>query len=221
MKIIVCAYREWGLNVHAALCSLFPEHDICLVSTPKELTSRVEGAGVPDAVLCAGWSWKVESALTGTTWVVGVHPSDLPEFAGGSPIQNQILNGVTATKTTLFRLTEQLDGGPILAKLPLSLDGHMQEIFSRLEMTSIVLFADFIRKYPDIPVPAAAENRGHSTFYKRLTPCASEITREDLANKSARELFDLIRSREDPYPNSYFEDCTGRIVFKYCEFSKK
>ncbi len=219
MKIYVCAYREWGLDVHASLLGLFPEHDISLANTPQELTAAVDDAGIPDAVLCIGWSWKIDSSLTDACWVVGVHPSDLPEFAGGSPIQNQIQNGVTETKITLFRLTAQLDAGPILAKLPLSLSGHMKDIFRRLAVTSIVLFADFIRQFPNVAMHTAIKREKSERLYKRLYPHASEITREDFSKKSARELFDLIRCHEDPYPNCFFEDSTGRLIFKLCEFS--
>lgn len=221
MKILICAYRDWGLDVHNSLLGLFPEHEISLAKTPHELIAAVADVGIPEAVLCIGWSWKIDSSLTDACWVVGVHPSDLPEFAGGSPIQNQILNGVTETKISLFRLTAQLDAGPILAKLPLNLSGHMTDIFRRLTVTSVVLFADFIRQFPDVAIPPAVKRKTSEELYKRLSPHASEITREDFSKKSAHQLFDLIRCHEDPYPNCFFEDSTGRLIFKLCEFSNK
>jgi methionyl-tRNA formyltransferase len=219
LKIFVCAYREWGLEVYTSLLGLFPEHDISLAKTPQELTTAVENLGIPEVVLCVGWSWKVDPSLTDACWVVGVHPSDLPEFKGGSPIQNQIQNGVTETKNTLFRLTAKLDAGPILAKLPLDLSGHMKDIFRRLAVTSVVLFADFIRQFPNVVIPPAIKGEGNEKLHKCLSPHSSEITREDFSKKSAQELYDLIRCHEDPYPNCFLEDSTGRLIFKLCEFS--
>lgn len=221
MKIIVCAYREWGLKVYDSLKETFPQCDFILVSTPAELTNLFESAATPDMVLCVGWSWKVEGSIIDRSWVVGVHPSDLPNFAGGSPIQNQILSGIKDTKMTLFRLSKDLDQGPIIEKLPLSLRGHIHEIFERLKITSIILFIDFIRKFPDIEVDFKGNHEEKRAVYKRLTPAASQVTRDQLVNLSALELFDLIRCHEDPYPNCYFEDDTGRIVFNSCEFLYK
>ena len=158
--------------------------------------------------------------MTDATWVIGVHPSNLPEFAGGSPIQNQILSGVSDTKMTLFRMTAKLDEGPILAKLPLSLNGHMHEIFERLTLTSLLLFADFLRNFPNIKLLPNSGPQENIRLYSRLPPSASQLSRDDLAKKSARDLYNLIRSHEDPYPNCYFEDDSGRIIFKLCEFTE-
>jgi len=42
-----------------------------------------------------------------------VHPSLLPKYRGAAPIQRAIENGEKSTGVTIFKLTEQLDAGPI------------------------------------------------------------------------------------------------------------
>jgi len=38
-----------------------------------------------------------------------IHPSDLPKYRGGSPIQNQIIDGVKDSAVTLFKMDYDLD----------------------------------------------------------------------------------------------------------------
>ena len=43
-----------------------------------------------------------------------LHPSALPKFRGGSPIQNQIIRNIKNSKVTLFKMNEKIDAGPII-----------------------------------------------------------------------------------------------------------
>ena len=43
-----------------------------------------------------------------------VHPSLLPKYRGAAPIQRAIENGEESTGVTIFKLTDQLDAGPIV-----------------------------------------------------------------------------------------------------------
>ena len=221
MKIIICAYREWGINAYEALRELFPDLCFKLVKSPDQFDAVIEEESPVDAVFCIGWSWRVKSSITKSNWVVGVHPSDLPEYAGGSPLQHQIMDGVRKTKMSLFRLTQDLDEGPVLAKMPLSLDGHMDEIFRRLTLVSVVMFSDFIRSRTDKLEVKKSTGTDAEVIRKRVPPAASKLSHADFSNKTARELYDLIRCHEDPYPNCYMEDHTGQLFFKKCVFKKR
>jgi methionyl-tRNA formyltransferase len=97
MRFVACAYRDWALKVVVALRDLFPDHQVELARDPQELDGLLNGRKAPDAIIAIGWSWLFPKAVVEGAWVVGVHPSDLPDFAGGSPIQNQILAGITDT----------------------------------------------------------------------------------------------------------------------------
>ena len=45
-----------------------------------------------------------------------LHPSKLPLFAGGSPLQNQIIRNVKQSAVTLFIMNEKIDQGNIIAQ---------------------------------------------------------------------------------------------------------
>jgi len=200
---------------------MFPEHNFVLCSDPQSFESEFYRATAPDVVLSIGWSWLFKKDVTDRCWVVGVHPSDLPDFAGGSPIQNQILNGIEDTKNTLFRITSELDGGPIIGQIPLSLSGHIDQIFNRLVWTGIVLLSDFIRDYPDKLNLKPQKKTGDHVVYKRLKENSGRLLPEDFLNKTTKELYDIIRCREAPYPNAYLEDDGGVLYFQMCEWKEK
>jgi methionyl-tRNA formyltransferase len=221
MKIICCAYRDWGLKISDALIGIFPEHVFVVCKGPDIFDEEIARNGLPDIILSIGWSWLFKKEVVDSCWVAGVHPSDLPNFSGGSPIQNQILAGVEKSKNTLFRITSQLDAGPIIGQLPLSLGGHMHEIFDRLVYTSIVLLSDFIRNFPDnLTLSNQVKVDDHKNL-KRLKADSGSLIPHDFQTKTTKELYDFIRCREHPYPNAYLEDEMGTLYFQMCEWKER
>ncbi len=221
MRILFAGYRDWALRVYEYLRETFQEHDFIVARTPEEFNSSLDSHKNLDAIICVGWSWILERKVVENYFVVGIHPSDLPNFAGGSPIQNQILEGIIKSKNTLFKLTPALDDGPVLNQLPLNLSGHISEILERIVLTSIVMISDFIKKFPqEINMLEQFSHKEvvKNSKKKRLSPSASKLTKDMLSTYSALDLFNFIRCREDPYPNAFYEDDTGKLLFKLCEF---
>jgi hypothetical protein len=72
---------------------------------------------------------------------------------------------------------------------------------------------------------------GERHIVKRLKPEDSRLPLMPLSSPAAstgdapqmtcRQLWDFIRCREDPYPNAFFEDETGRLVITRVEFYPK
>jgi len=130
-----------------------------------------------------------------------LHPSDLPKFRGGSPIQNQIINGVKKSAVTIFKVNNILDGGPIYKKKKFMLTGGINEIFARIENIGTNLTIDIIKgKYR-----IYNQNLKDSVIYKRRSPKDSEITLNEIKNRTGQYLLDKIQMLEDPYPNAYIK----------------
>ena len=215
--IAICAYRDWAINTYINLRELFPSINFILIKSEDEFITLGKESKLPKLIFCIGWSSIISSDIVKEKIILGVHPSDLPDYAGGSPIQNQIINGISSSKMTLFKLSEELDSGPYISKLPLSLDGHIKDIFKRMELTSTILFRDFLNSHPnnvfkDINRP--------SKCFKRIKPGDSELTKNMFQELTSKEIFDLIRCREDPYPNCFLKDSSGKLFFKFCEFEE-
>ena len=86
----------------------------------------------PDLVLFYGWSWKIEESVIDNYRCLMLHPSPLPKYRGGSPIQNQIINGETSSAVTIIEMTNELDAGDILAQEKFSLDGNIADILKKI-----------------------------------------------------------------------------------------
>lgn len=213
MKVLFCGYRPWAINAYAELCS---SDDFSLARSPEELLAALDSE--TDVVVVAGWSWKVPDEVLENHFVVGMHPSDLPNYSGGSPIQNQILDGVKHTFASMFLLTSKFDEGPLIGKCAISLEGHMEDIFAELTRVTVSLVTDLLERWPHAdPIPQAKGG----LVVKRLRPDQSRLTKDEFEHMTCSQLFDSIRCREDPYPNVYIEDETGRLYFKRVEFVPK
>lgn len=213
MNVLYCAYRGWALNVlHDIRDLLVPNgHDCRVAYSPEDLVSLNESFN-PDVIIIVGWSWKVPEEIVRSKVVVGMHPSNLPEYAGGSPIQHQILDGRTESVATLFKLNEKFDRGDIIDKEPFSLVGHLDDVFESLEDATFKLLKRFLDTFPNF---VAVPQTNCGVIRKRLKPEDSKLPAPPI---KCSELWNAIRAREDPYPNAYFEDETGRLVIRWAEF---
>lgn len=220
MKILFAFYRDWGHDVFATVAPvLAQQHLLDHVSNPEQLEQRAMEDW--DAIVLMGWSWRVPTHIVNSRFVVGMHPSDLPDYAGGSPIQNQVLAGVEHTKATLFRLNEQFDHGEIIDKENIDLTGHLSDILNSISRATTQLILRFVARWPNVEMRSQGSG---GRAVRRLKPEHSRLENPTGSmNKSltCRELWDFIRCREDPYPNAFFEDHTGKLIIKLVEFEPK
>lgn len=217
MKILFCGYREWAVKVYVDIVLNAPTSFLQLASTHEELINKVTTESW-DMIIVVGWSWKIPADIVKNNLVIGMHPSDLPRYAGGSPIQNQVLDGLKDSVATLFRLNERFDEGEILAKRPFSLEGHMDDIFKSLGAATTRLILDAIQQHPN---HSFAPQGSEGFVRRRLKPEDSRLTIDAMKSMTCERLFDFIRCREDPYPNVFLEDETGKLVFKLVEFERR
>lgn len=216
MTILYAGYRPWAIKAMKLASSLALNH-ISYVTSQEELVVHLTSGRKYDAVFLAGWSWILSAEACQKHLIVGVHPSDLPDYAGGTPIQHQILDGVLDSKATLFRLNEHVDEGNIIAKESLSLRGSLSDIFESLAVATARLYLKLEDMLPD-PIESK-QGTSSRPPRKRLTPSDGKMH----SGLSAREMYDFIRCRENVngesvYPNSYWEDHTGRVLFQQVGF---
>lgn len=111
--------------------------------------------------------------------IYNIHPSLLPKYRGPSPLQQQILDGVTATGVTIIQLDEQMDHGPILAqeKDIIRSDDTWITLGNRL----FSLGADLSLKFLLEPKTYHLEPQSHSqaTYTKKLTRADSFMPWEE------------------------------------------
>ena len=82
-------------------------------------------------ILFYGWSWKIKDIYEKYKSFM-LHPSPLPRYRGGSPLQNQIISGEKNSAVTIFKINEILDGGDIYFQKKMSLNGSLNQIFDKM-----------------------------------------------------------------------------------------
>jgi methionyl-tRNA formyltransferase len=118
--------------------------------SPPELQALLEG-GIDLLVVGAfGRILPVEVFTRARLGTINVHASLLPAYRGGCPIEEQILAGETQGGVTLHWMTEDVDGGPILAAqaFPISSDDAYADVFERCHTYAEALLAEKLREEP-------------------------------------------------------------------------
>ena len=219
LRIAFCGYREWALEVFENIRSNSCLDKPILIKSREEYDEWIAGVVPPlDLALFVGWSWLIPPQVLKRFLCLGIHPSNLPDYRGGSPIQNQIVRGLRSTKLSLLTLDEGIDEGDIWLKEDLSLEGDsMRMVFDNIVRSSTRLLSRFFATYPGIQ-PEKQRN-GEGSYYKRRKPADSRITTRQIESMKLEELYNFIRCLTDPYPNAYLEDERGnRLYFKDVHF---
>jgi methionyl-tRNA formyltransferase len=200
MKIIFCGYREWAINVIDKIDKSFFQYKI--ISNNINLENQIITYN-PDVIFFIGWSWIVSDEIINEYNSICIHPSKLPEYRGGSPIQNQIIDGITSSAITLFRMNSDLDAGDIVFQTELNLEGDLNDILNRIENISIDSINIVINKIVNKKLKYTKQDDSKATYCKRRQPKDSEITIYDLLTQSAKQIHNKVRCLQDPYPNAY------------------
>jgi methionyl-tRNA formyltransferase len=216
MRVACVSYRNWALSIYDYLAA-HTDHTFLIVRSKEQFNEEALRDFKPDYVLFYGWSWIINDALLDDLTCVMLHPSPLPKYRGGSPIQNQIIAGEKTSMVTLFKMNADLDAGDIYYQKLFSLEGSLDSIFSRITQIGIQLTKELLNERI-APVP---QDHSEATFCKRRKPKESEITVEELNTMPAEYLFNKIRMLADPYPNAYFKTIDGKKIYlKWVEVSE-
>lgn len=220
------AYRDWA-------------KDAC-----RDVQARLRGEGMPvtashiydyeDSILDAGpvthfdsvlsffvgWSWMVPKAYHETHQCFVVHPSALPRYRGGSPIQYQLIDGVKVSAVSLFRIDDgPVDSGPIAWQKPfwlLNRDGTappLDVVLTRIgNLAADGMFdvaSDWLLRGPDIPLIEQIMPGADYVALRRRKPEDGELTPDRVGRIPGDSLARMVRALQDPYPNAYIRTMEG------------
>ena len=200
MKILCVGYRDWSKNIYYGLKKSFIKSKFKFIFhfKKKSLLKKIR-ITKPELILFYGWSWIIKKKIYKNYECLMLHPSPLPKFRGGSPIQNQIIRNKKKSMVTIFRINNILDGGDIYYQKGFSLEGSLNQIFNRMVKIGIIGTKKILTKN----IVPKKQNHKLATYYPRRKKKESEISHKELKHKSATYLYNKIRMLEDPYPNAY------------------
>jgi methionyl-tRNA formyltransferase len=205
MRIACVGYRDWALNIYDSLAK--STDDTYLIFRSKlEFNEHSLRDFKPDLILFYGWSWYVSEKLLSDYTCLMLHPSPLPKYRGGSPIQNQIIAGEKKSKVSIFIMNGEIDAGDIVGQDNISLEGALDSIFKQIEIVGIRLTLKIIKN----GMKAKPQNHSDATYFERRNKADSEITIDEITDRSAEFLYNKIRMLHDPYPNAYIKTKDGK-----------
>ena len=160
MKIAYYGYRDWSISIFSKLDI---EEKYLISNKDYDILEFIK----PDLVFFIGWSHIIPNILIDKYKCICLHPSPLPKYRGGSPIQNQIINGEVDSAVTFFIMDQGLDTGDIILQSYISLNGKLDDIFKNMELIGIRDINKIITDYKNNQIVTYKQDDSKSTFYKR------------------------------------------------------
>lgn len=204
-NILIVSEKSWNKELVSYLQSTMPQYAFYLISQKEDFTVERIGSISPVKIFIPHWSYIIPSAIFERYECIVFHMTDLPYGRGGSPLQNLIVRGLTATKLSALRVEAGLDTGPVYLKMDLSLSGTAEEIFVRVNKLVGKMIVEIIQNNLQ-PVP----QEGDPVVFKRRKPEQSDMS----GLEKLEEIFDYIRMLDaDGYPHAYIEKGEFRYEF--------
>ena len=209
-QILCITYRDWALEIYKMLADALPQYNFKIIfNDAKNIDASAIKTFQPDIILWYGWSWIVPASIVEQYDCMCLHPSPLPKYRGGSPLQNQILNGEKSSAVTIFKMSAGLDDGDIVRQTPMSLQGNIEDIFLRMTTLGFSATCDFLKNGYNLK----PQDHSAATLFKRRKPAESEITLDEIQNQTREYLCNKIRMLTYPYPNAFIKDKSGNKLY--------
>lgn len=200
----VLGCTPWARDVFDTVLSKLPG-EWRYFDKPRNWRERL---GHPRYAFFLHWRWKVPDDVLAAVECVGLHAGDLPMERGGTPLQWRILDGQEVCVVTAFRMTAEVDAGPIYGRTTTSIAGPAELAYRSIMWTA----AGIVRWITEIE-PTPYRQQGTPKVFARRTPEQSNLARPGA--ESLEQLYDLIRCVDAPgYPLAYLRIPGFRFEFR-------
>lgn len=223
MNVVFLSYRQWAIDALAKVAKHPKIANRIHCHEAAELDRvRLEDF---DLLITLGWSDELGPSICSRIKAIGLHCAELDRYSYGSPLQLQIIDGITITKHRIFPFVWDPESQrahthtrEFSHETLLSLHGNVEDIFEQLTSTSVLLLNQYLDDYPNVTFQKWPEE---AVVRPKRTPADSRIEKQDLASLSTRDLYNLIRCLGAPYPNLHVEDEAGTLYFERVRFVSK
>jgi methionyl-tRNA formyltransferase len=223
MRVIFLAYREWSLAVYPSV-KKHPNVSECILCKTHEELLELD-LDKYDLIVSCGWSQELGEEITSKIEAIGVHCAELDRYSYGTPIQLQIIDGITRSKHRIFSFTHDKNSSRAHThnrlyshEVDLDLSGNMDDILEQMTVTSKVLFTRYFDDYPNIKWKQWPQE---DIVREKRKPEDSILSKAELLKMDTEQVYNFFRCLEDPYPNGCIEDEKGRLYIKKVEYKRK
>lgn len=157
----------------------------------------------PDIIFVIGWSQIASAELRGTAkrFVIGFHPTALPQLRGRAAIAWSILLGLKETGTSLFVIDDGVDSGALLAQQTFQI--APRETAATLIGKHMTALASMLRDL----MPRLADGTARSIAQRttNISYGAKRVAGDGAIDwtRSTAEIDRLIRACTRPYPGAF------------------
>lgn len=148
---------------------------------------------------------------------VNVHPSLLPELRGAAPIQNTLLQGKKETGTTIMKMEQSMDSGPIYLSQRINIEEKetSETLSKKLSLLSSQLLPEVLIDISEglTPIP---QDHSKATYCKKIEKSDGQI-KED---QSAQDILNMLKAYT-PWPGVHFRTKDKKIKILQAEISSK
>jgi len=140
---------------------------------------------------------------------INLHPSLLPKYRGAAPVQRALMNGETQTGVTLFRLTREMDAGPILAQcaFPIASEDTAGDVMEKVFREGAPLLLRLLHQLAEEgKIEGTPQDESQATYAPKLRPEEARIHWD----RKAEDIHNHIRAL-NPRPGAFTFFRTQRI----------
>lgn len=158
-----------------AISQYAQEHNIPLLKPEKLDQEAINWIAdkKPDVLLLSYYGLWIPPELFDLTptGILATHPSLLPQWRWGSPVQATILSGRNQTGVTLIKMDEKFDHGPIVAaeKEKIRPDDNQESLYTRLFTKGAELAIKTLPNYLNGKIIPQPQDHTKATFAKHIT----------------------------------------------------
>jgi len=156
----------------------------------------------PEYVFFFHWSEIVSDDVFNRYKCIVLHTSNLPDGKGGSPLQNQILDGIVSTQVNALDMVSDLDSGDIYCSSPITLQGTINEIYFAIAKVSLDLIGKCISGVKPKPQKSGGK------IYKRNKKNTIDFNQDLISIHNTIRMLD-----GDGYENAHVELGNYRLTF--------
>lgn len=156
----------------------------------------------PDLIVTAAFGQILPSAILEAPplGAINVHASLLPEYRGGAPIHQAIIDGKKETGVTIMYMVDRLDAGDIISQttVPIEETDHTGSMFEKLSTAGMDLLKEILPSIIDGTNPRIPQDESRVTFARNISREQERIDWQ----RSAVEIYNQVRGLH-PWPVAF------------------
>lgn len=156
----------------------------------------------PDLIITAAFGQILPTELLESPplGAINVHASLLPDYRGGAPIHQAIMDGRDETGVTIMYMVDKLDAGDIISQVtvPIQKDDHTGGMFDKLSVAGTELLKETLPSIINGTNKRIPQDDSKVTYARNISRAQERID----WNRTAQEIYNQVRGLH-PWPVAY------------------